>query len=154
MSEGIEQSIDLGTTREQLWDLLMDPNRLGEWVGPHRSIKDVPDLPLGEGDRFRQKLGFGPISFKVKWEVVQLNKPEFTRWVGTGPGGSRAEVVYTLSELEGGAGTRFDYCNDYELPGGVMGRAAKRAFSSATGAREARKSLQRLQDHFGEGGSS
>lgn len=146
MSEAVVESAVIPASQEEVYDLLMDPNQLGAWVSAHREIYDLPELPLRPGDRFEQKLGVGPVTFKVEWEVERAERPEFARWVGEGPGSSRAEVTYELSEVDGG--TRFDYTNDYELPGGIVGRAAAGAVSSAAGSREARKSLQRLQEHF------
>lgn len=146
MAEAVEESAEIPASPEQVYDLLMDPTQLGTWVTAHREVLEMPDLPLERGESFRQKLGVGPVSFKVTWEVLEARRPEFARWLGEGPAGSTAEVTYTLTETD--AGTRFDYTNDYELPGGFVGKAAKGAVSSAAGAREARKSLQLLQEHF------
>ena len=58
----------------------------------------------------------------VRWRVVELERPSVAVWEGKGPGGSKARVRYELSE--NGAGTLFRYCNDYDLPGGILGAAA------------------------------
>jgi hypothetical protein len=58
----------------------------------------------------------------VRWRVVELERPSLVVWEGKGPGGSKARVRYELAE--NGAGTRFHYLNDYDLPGGVLGAAA------------------------------
>lgn len=146
MAEAVKETAEIPATPEDVYDLLMDPNQLGTWVSAHRDVKDVGELPLKAGDTFKQKLGVGPISFKVTWEVTEADRPNYARWQGKGPGGSAAEVIYELSA--DGEGTRFDYTNEYELPGGFVGKAAKGAVSSAAGSREARKSLERLKQHF------
>lgn len=148
MPEEVRESVRLDATPEEVWELLMDPNRLGEWVSTHRSIEEPPEeLPLETGSRFRQKLGVGPVRFSVEWEVVEAKAPELARWRGSGPGGSTARVTYRLTQEDGA--TRFDYINDYDLPGGLAGRAAKKAVSAAGGRREARKSLKALVEQFG-----
>jgi uncharacterized protein YndB with AHSA1/START domain len=145
--EEVHESVRLDAGMEEVWELLMDPTRLGEWVSTHRSVDEVPELPLQTGSRFRQKLGVGPVRFSVVWEVVEAQAPEFARWRGEGPGGSTAEVTYRLTSEDGA--TRFDYINDYDLPGGFAGRAAKKAVSAAGGRREARRSLRALGELFG-----
>lgn len=138
----VRETIELEAAPERVWELLMDPRRLGEWVSAHRKLDELPRLPLESGDRFRQKLGIGPVSFWVEWSVVEARAPELARWRGDGPGNSRAVVTYRLTAA--GDGTRFEYENDYEPPGGRLGHAAKRVVNAAAGHREARKSLRRL----------
>jgi uncharacterized protein YndB with AHSA1/START domain len=148
--EAVHETVELDAQPEEVWEKLMDPRCLDEWVTAHREIAEMPELPLEAGDRFTQKLGVGPVSFKVEWEIVEAEAPELARWHGSGPGGSTAKVTYRLSNHNGG--TRFVYENDYDLPGGVVGKAAKKAVSSAAGKREARKSLKRLAALFNGGG--
>ena len=147
VAEAVRESIDLNASIDEVWELLMDPRRLGEWVSAHRKLEEDPELPLQEGSRFKQKLGIGPISFRVEWEILEVETPNRARWLGKGPAGTSADVTYELSEIE--EGTRFVYINEYKLPGGLAGRAAKGAFSSAVGSREARRSLKAFQKVLG-----
>ena len=148
MAEGVHEQITLPASPEEVWALLMDPNCLGEWVSVHRRLDDdLPELPLTEGDSFRQKLGVGPAGFWVEWCVAEARAPELARWTGEGPGGSTAKVTYRLSP-DGDGGTHFDYHNDFDPPGGLMGKAAKRAVNAAAGQREARRSMKRLRELF------
>lgn len=148
MAEAVEESIVLDATIDEVWAWLMDPEKLDEWVSAHRELGELPEVPLKKGATFRQKLGVGPISFWVEWEVCEAEQPGRARWLGKGPAGSTANVTYELTEVEDG--TRFDYTNEYALPGGIAGRAAKGAFSSAVGSREARKSLRSLAEAIGK----
>ena len=145
----VRESIEIGAAPEAVWEVLMDPRRLDEWVSAHRDLDELPPLPLGEGDRFRQRLGVGPVSFWVEWEVVEAREPELARWRGSGPGGSSAEVTYRLSANgSDGGSTCFGYENDFDPPGGFAGRAAKRVVNATAGRREARKSMRRLKSLF------
>jgi uncharacterized protein YndB with AHSA1/START domain len=147
MPEAVHESVDLAATPEEVWDRLMNPCFLEEWVSAHREIEELPDLPLREGSTFTQKLGVGPVKFKVDWEVLEADKPTLARWLGRGPGGAEAKITYRL-EPDGNGGTRFRYENDYELPGGPVGRTAGKAVGSAAGKREARKSMKKLAEYF------
>lgn len=146
MAEAVHEQIELDATPEAIWDVLMDPTRLSDWVSAHRELGELPELPLVEGDSFRQKLGLGPASFWVEWEVLEATAPEFAHWRGSGPAGSTATVTYRLSG--NGGTTTFRYENDFDPPGGVLGKAAKRVATAAGGRREARKSLKRLKKLF------
>jgi uncharacterized protein YndB with AHSA1/START domain len=147
VADEVRESKTFDAPPEEVWEILMDPHRLDEWVSAHRKLKDVPDVPLGQGDKFRQRLGVGPVGFWVEWEIVEADAPNLARWKGSGPGGSVAEVTYALSEADGGK-TRFDYTNDFSPPGGILGRTAKKAVNAAAGQREARKSLEALAKLF------
>ena len=150
MGDVVSQSIEIEAPIERVWELVMDPERLGEWVSIHDSVDDVPDGELGTGSRFRQKMKLKGVPLKVKWEVVEAEPPRRARWVGEAAAGSKAEIVYDLSEADGV--TTFDYQNEFNLPGGKAGKLAGRAFNAASGDREARKSLQRLKEIIEAGG--
>lgn len=120
----------------------MDPSQLERWVTTHDSYEGADAGPLAAGDEFTQKLRLARKSFKVRWRVVEADPPRLACWEGEGPAGSTANVVYRLEGEDGK--TRFYYENEFALPGGPLGKAAGGLLSAAPGAREARKSLERL----------
>jgi carbon monoxide dehydrogenase subunit G len=139
----IRESVELAAPPQEVFDLLMDVDRLGEWVTAHRAIVDQPEGPLSEGSSFTQKLRLAGLSFKVGWQVTRLERPRLVEWRGKGPGGSDARVCYALSG--NGGGTRFDYVNEFRLPGGRLAQLAGRAIGKDRARREARGSLERLK---------
>lgn len=148
MADTVIERIELDAPIQEVWDVVMDPHRLGDWVTAHREVKDVPDGDLEIGSEFGQKLGVGPLKFSVTWTVKKLDAPNLTEWEGKGPAGSKAFVRYAFSEGEG-CKTVFDYENRYEIPGGPAGRMAAKAVNAAVGSREARASLANLQKLLG-----
>ena len=140
----IERSIDLDVRREDVYRLLMDPDRLGEWVTIHEGFEGAPD-ELSEGSEMTQHLRVAGRGFTVQWKVTEDEHPARVKWEGTGPARTSARVVYELEEREGGKRTRFTYLNEYELPGGAAGKLAGRAVSGAAG-REVERSLERLKE--------
>lgn len=149
MSDVVRRSIDIAAPIESVWDLVMDPRRLGEWVTIHRAVSDVPAGDLEAGSRFRQRLRLRGVPLKVRWEVVECRRPRRARWHGEAGAGAAAEIVYDLSEVDGG--TRFDYENRFELPAGRVGRLAASAFNAVSGDREARRTLARLKTLLEDG---
>jgi uncharacterized protein YndB with AHSA1/START domain len=143
MSRSVRESVVLAAAPEEVWDTIMDPSKLESWVTTHDSYEGAASGPLSEGDAFTQKLRLAGKSFKVDWTVVEADRPEVARWQGDGPAGSSAKVTYKLTAEDGG--TRFDYENEFALPGGIVGKAAGGLLSAAPGSREARKSLERVR---------
>ena len=140
----VETTIDLPAPPDEVFELVMDPDRLEDWVTAHDSVKDVPELPLAEGSTFRQKLKVAGVAFGVTWTVTQLDEPRLAVWEGKGPAGSKARCRYELEAA--GDGTRFHYFNEFELPGGKLAAAAGRAIGEERGRAEAEKSLQNLRE--------
>ena len=122
--------------------MVMDPNRLGDWVTAHRKVEGAPEGELSEGDSFKQKLKVLGPSFKVKWTVLEASAPNRAVWEGKGPGGSKADVTYNLEETEDG--TRFDYCNSFELPRGPL-RMVGTKIAGTPATKQARDSLANLK---------
>ncbi|HLL87360.1 MAG TPA: SRPBCC family protein [Thermoleophilaceae bacterium] len=137
----VEREIDLPAPRERVYGLLMDPDRLGEWVTIHERFDGAP-AELSQGSEMTQRLKVAGQRFTVHWRVVEDDRPSRVTWEGRGPARTSARVVYALEERDGG--TRFSYLNEYELPGGAAGRFAGRAVSAAAG-REVERSLERLK---------
>jgi carbon monoxide dehydrogenase subunit G len=141
MSE-VNDSIEIAASPADVWAVIMDPNRLEDWVTAHRKVYDVPDTPLTEGSEFRQKLRVSGASFKVSWTVVEADEPRLAVWKGDGPAGTSADVRYELAETADG--TRFDYTNSFELPGGALGKAAG-DIAGKPAEKQARDSLENLK---------
>lgn len=138
----VERKIHLAAPPEAVYDLVMDPSRLGDWVIIQEELVESPGRILEKGDRLVQRLKVAGQGFEVAWKVTRADRPSQVEWEGTGPLGTSARVAYGMAPE--GAGTLFDYMNEYELPGGFAGRLAGRAVSAVAG-REAEKTLERLK---------
>lgn len=143
MSRSVRESIVIAAPPERVWGTIMDPSRLELWVTTHDSVSGASPGPVSAGDSFTQKLRLAGKSFKVDWTVIEAEEPRMARWEGDGPAGSTARVVYRLEPEDGG--TRFDYENEFALPGGAFGKVAGGLLSAAPGGREARRTLDRLR---------
>jgi uncharacterized protein YndB with AHSA1/START domain len=128
---------------ERVWETIMNPNQLGEWVTIHRRLKDASSDPQRRGSQMEQVLHIRGVSFNVHWTLVEVNAPTLAVWEGRGPAHSKAQIRYELSG--DGAGTEFDYTNEFSPPGGALGRVASRVIVGAASEREASNSLNRLK---------
>ncbi|HWK18794.1 MAG TPA: SRPBCC family protein [Solirubrobacteraceae bacterium] len=140
----VNAAIQIDAPIERVWEIVMDPDRLGEWVTIHRALGDVSGKPLGKGATMEQSMHIRGVTFKVSWTLTDVSAPNRAQWEGHGPAHSRALTRYELSGDNNGA-TRFDYTNEFTTPGGRLGAMAGRVFVGGLSEREAHKSLERLK---------
>lgn len=139
----VEGSVDVDAAPEAVYGLVMDPQRLGDWVSIHDHLLEAPDGELDRGSTLAQCLRVAGQRFTVHWRVTEDDRPRRVVWEGRGPVRTQARVVYDFASQEGG--TRFSYTNEYELPGGPAGRLTGRAVSRVA-KREIDRSLDRLKE--------
>ena len=137
----VEREIDISAPAEDIYQVVMDPHRLKDWVSIHEKIEHAPKA-LRKGSTLTQSLKLAGRKFKVDWTVVENDRPTHVVWEGKGPLGSKARAVYDFSETD--SGTLFTYSNEYELPGGKLGKMAGPAVRRVTG-KELDASLENLR---------
>lgn len=139
----IQRSTRIEASPDDVYGLVMDPGRLDEWVSIHDSLPEAPDGELRSGSTLTQRLRIAGRCFTVRWKVTEVDRPRRVVWEGRGPVRTHARVVYELADRNGA--TRFSYLNEYELPGGAVGRLAGRGVAR-TAEREMERSLDRLKE--------
>jgi uncharacterized protein YndB with AHSA1/START domain len=140
----VTASIDIDAPREQVYDLVLDPARLQEWVTIHRRVNSRDAGEPHEGYEMNQTLHLRGANFHVHWTLTEADRPGKATWEGRGPAHSYARTSYSLREIDGG-NTRFEYENEFKAPGGFLGAAASRMLIGGVPEREARRSLERLK---------
>ena len=112
----VERTIELPAEPQAVYELVMDPRRLEDWVTIHAGLKDAPNWELRKGSELTQCLKLAGRKFKVVYDLEPAN----------------------------GNGTRFCYSNESSMRGGPLGRLASRALKG-TSERESERSLKRLK---------
>lgn len=140
----VHAKIEIQAPVQRVWDTVMDPQRLSDWVTIHRSVKEISAQPLNKGATMQQVLHMRGVSFNVHWTLADMHAPNHAEWEGRGPANSRALIRYELSGDQGGP-THFDYTNEFTPPGGRIGNLASRVIVGAASEREANSSLARLK---------
>jgi carbon monoxide dehydrogenase subunit G len=138
----VEHTVHLAAAPKTVYDVVMDPARLEDWVTVHHHLEGSPRAPLKKGSQLTQCLKLAGKKFKVRWKVVENDPCEHVVWEGRGPVASHARVEYRFESSA--AGTDFSYVNEYDLPGGPLGRFAGKAVARVT-QKELEGSLQRLK---------
>jgi uncharacterized protein YndB with AHSA1/START domain len=139
-------SIDIAVPPQKVWDFVMDPTKSEEWVTIHRGLKSHSNGDLREGYRMDQRLCLRGVNFDVHWQLTEVDAPRYAVWEGRGPARSKARIIDRLSEIDGGAGTRFEYENEFKAPFGALGAVASRALTGGVPEKEANASLVRLKE--------
>jgi uncharacterized protein YndB with AHSA1/START domain len=140
----VHAEIDIAAPVQRVWDTVMDPDHLKDWVTIHRSVGDVSNRPLRKGSTMEQVLHIRGVSFRVHWTLTDMKAPTLAEWEGQGPARSLARIRYALTGDDDGP-THFAYTNEFSTPGGKLGDVASRFIVGATSEREANNSLARLK---------
>ena len=139
----VRASIEIHAPPEEVYDLMLDPSRLHEWVTIHRKVNRADSGEPHKGFEMDQTLCLRHANFKVHWTLTEAERPHRATWEGRGPAGSYARTSYRLTD--NGDGTHFEYENEFKAPGGFLGAAASRAIMGGVPEREANRSLSRLK---------
>lgn len=100
----IEFSTILEASREEVWDVIDDPDRFPDWIEFIDSITYVDEGPVGEGTTYRAYGGFGPIETESEWRITAWNRPSWQIHEGDfGP--IQPLLTFELEPADGG--TRF-----------------------------------------------
>lgn len=138
----VTASIHIPAPRTQVWNMVMNPERLHEWVTIHRKLVRADTGAPHVGYRMDQVLHVRGVNVEVHWELVECEAPALAVWEGRGPARSRAHTEYRLFEDD--EGTRFDYRNRFRAPLGGLGAMVSRALVGGIPEREAHRTLDAL----------
>ncbi len=139
----VDASIQIAAPPEDVWETVMDPSRLSEWVTIHRKLVHADEGRPHVGYTMDQQIHLRGVSLEVHWTLVECRARERAVWEGRGPARSRARSEYLLRAENGG--TRFDYRNEFRPPLGPVGALVSRALVGGMPEREARHTLERLR---------
>jgi uncharacterized protein YndB with AHSA1/START domain len=140
----VHVEIDIDAPVQRVWETIMDPSRLADWVTIHRSVSNTSAPPDQRGATMSQVLHMRGVSFHVHWKLVDVNAPHLAKWEGRGPAHSTAHILYELTP-RGENGTHFAYTNEFKTPGGMLGNVASRVVVGNASEREARNTLAQLK---------
>jgi len=135
----IEGTRSFAAPREQVWDALVDPQLLGEFLPGLESLKVQDETHWSAVMR----LPMSPISLNLDFELRERSRPAHALLSAKGKRlGASADVQTNFDLSEAAAGTKMDWFADVEL-GGMLGRLAPAMRPVAQ--RQAEKFLDKLE---------
>ena len=84
MSE-VRAKIDIDAPPEAVYDVMLDPERLHEWVTIHRKVNRADSGEPREGFEMDQTLCLRHANFKVHWTLTEADRPHPRRGRAAGP---------------------------------------------------------------------
>ena len=78
----VHVNIEIEAPVERVWETIMDPHRLKDWVTIHRSVSHVSEEPLASGASMDQSLHIRGVSFKVHWDLTEVRRSPSGRMGG------------------------------------------------------------------------
>lgn len=139
----IKKSVDINASRDEVFDLLTDLDKLPGWSTITLETHGTPRQPIEEGDTFTQTLRVLGQSLEAQWRVVHLSKGRKVAYETSVPGGGRMDMSQTISDGDGVSRVEFEV--DYDRPDDVEalleGEVAERRNE-----RELDHSLQNLKE--------
>src|ERR1700681_2344686 len=145
----VTASTQIAAAPERVWKMVMDPDRLNDWVTIHRRLVHADEGPPRVGYEMDQQVHLRGVNLEAHWKLVDFRLDKRAVWEGRGPARSHARTEYILSAVPGG--TRFDYRNEFRPPLGPLGAFVSRALIGGMPEREARRTLDRLRAHLESG---
>jgi uncharacterized protein YndB with AHSA1/START domain len=142
----VSASTRIPAPRARVWSVVMNPERLRDWVTIHRKLTHADDGPPRVGYEMDQQIHLRGVSLEVHWRLIECEPDRRAVWEGRGPARSRARTEYVLSDE--GDSTRFDYRNEFHPPLGPIGALVSRALVGGMPEREARRTLERLRAYM------
>ena len=139
----VTASTDIPAPPAEVWKVIMDPRRLGEWVTIHSRLIHADEGPPRVGFTMDQVVHLRGVNVEVHGRLTDCRAAQLAVWEGRGPAHSRARSEYVLRAADGG--TRFDYRNEFHPPLGPIGAIVSRALVGGMPQREAGRTLERLR---------
>ena len=72
----VTASIQIAAPPADVWKMVMDPDRLGDWVTIHRELHHADDGPPRVGYRMDQQIHLRGVSLEIHWKLVDCRPCE------------------------------------------------------------------------------
>ncbi len=137
-----QETFDLDVPVQEVWDLMMDPDRLTEWLAIDE-VRDVGGRLDEVGVSYILVVRLAGFRLKGRWEITGVDPLRLREFVGTPPGCSVVKGRDRFAAVDGR--TELTVELDYQVWGGPLGKVADRMFGRALVARIVRKNVAGLK---------
>ena len=81
----VRATIDIDAPPDAVYEVMLDPERLSEWVTIHRKVNRADSGEPRMGFEMDQTLCLRHAHFKVHWTLTEADRPHAATWEGRGP---------------------------------------------------------------------
>jgi uncharacterized membrane protein len=128
---------------ERVWELGTDIKRYPEWNVSYSEIKEVTGPIDKIGTKVHSVMKMLGRSIENWDEVVEVDRPRYIKFTGTGPDAGKSTLTYRLTPA--GTSTDLEFVLDYELPAGFLGHVADKLFVEKAVERDLRHSIENFK---------
>jgi hypothetical protein len=106
----VSTSIEFASAPQDVWNLLADFSRYGEWNPVHVSFPGGPP-EITSGASFTESIKVMGMPGEMAWSVIECDSPTLLSIAGKGPMGTRVTNTYKLAAA--GDGARLEIANEW-----------------------------------------
>jgi len=137
----IHKSIDIDAPVERVFEILTDPRRLPEYAQGLISVEDIRQTEQHVGDSFRAIYSVLGLRFPMTFTATEYEHPStLTRCF---EGGMKGTWTWRLEPQ--GKGTHVTTAMEYEMAGGILGKAMNAVLVERMNEKNAKGMLENLK---------
>ena len=123
----IEKTVEFEAAPEQVWAVVSDPSRFGEWLGMHKSWKGEVPAEFEKGTQVTAIVSLLNMPNTITWTVAEYDPPKSVTLTGTGMAGVKVSIG--LDVRPQGSGSAMSITADFEgqMLVGAIGQAVEKA---------------------------
>lgn len=137
----INKSIDIDAPAEQVFAILTDPGRLSEYAPGVTNVEGIRSTEQHIGDSYRATYSALGLHFPMTFTVIEHERP--TRRTTRFEGGMKGAWTWTLAPQ--GMGTHLTTTMEYEMSGGILGKAMNAILVERMNEKNAERMLENLK---------
>jgi len=105
----IEQTAPVAAVAADVWKVVADPSRFGDWLGLHRGWEGEPPALFAKGDMVPGTGSFMGTTNRVDWSVDEYDEERWLAMSGTAMGNARIGFAITIDSAAGGTTVTLAY---------------------------------------------
>ena len=137
----VERSTTIDAPAEKVFEYLEDPNNIPQYAPGVSRVDDVRRSEERVGDSYRTVYSVMGLDFPTKFTTVEHERPR--KVVARMEGGMTGAFAWTLAPQDGS--TRVDVRIDYEMKGGILGKAMDALLVERMNQKNAERMLENLK---------
>jgi carbon monoxide dehydrogenase subunit G len=137
----IHKSIDIDAPAERVFEMLTDPKRLPEYVLGLVSVEGIRQTEQHIGDSFRATYSVLGLHFPMTFTATEYEPP--TKLIRRFEGGMKGTWTWLLEPR--GKSTHLTTAMEYEMAGGILGKAMNAALVERMNEKNAKRMLENLK---------
>ncbi len=137
----IHKSIDIDAPAERVFAILADPKRLAEYAPGVTSVENIRQTEQHLGDSFRATYAVLGLHFSMTFTATEYEHP--TKLTTRFEGGMKGTWTWLLERR--GNSTHMTTAMEYEMAGGVLGKAMNAVLVERMNEKNAERLLENLK---------